>query len=209
MSFKIIKSFLFSMFFILLLIIICSCSKHICCIENGEVIKRQIIGNDGSWSLNLPYEISDDIEYVFHKHTPLAIDFIEIFVDGKSFPFCTDFSKRAGVYDATLRYRLSEAEEENNEYYISMNWRRIGLEGIYWEDYTLGLSPHSRALYIPRKSKKLHITYRIILPYETLTPQNLFDKDYKDKKYTEELKICVNLEDFFKSDTFNRPRRGN
>ena len=43
----------------------------------GEFIKK----NDRLFILNLPYEIKENISYVFDKDTPYAIDIIEIYAD--------------------------------------------------------------------------------------------------------------------------------
>jgi hypothetical protein len=188
-------------FFIFITTIFCGCSKNKICCEDSETIKGKFIFAGGSWDLYLPYEINNEVEYVFVEGTRFTIDFINITVDGKELPVSTDLSLRMLVNDPLVRYKLCKVKEKK-EYHISMLWSRKGTEGIYWEDFTLGTSNHSRAYYIPRKSKRLHITYRIILPYPTLTPKNLFDKDYEHKVYTNEYKICVDLEELFSSFSF-------
>jgi len=182
------------------------CNRNIC-FNNNEFTKGQIIYDGyGAWNLNLFYETDNDVEYVFSKGTYFAIDFINITIDGKKLPVNISYAMQ--VYDPSInnrRYKLHKVEEENELNFISMHWTRVGTEGIYWQDYTMGMFIHSRGYYIPRESKTLHITYRIILPYPTLTAENLFDKTYKNKIYTREYKMHVDLEELFNSSSFLNP----
>ena len=151
-------------------------------------------------------------KFVFHEQTPFAIDFIEVLVDGRKQPPRNRWSSNHIMGITSINnFGIREVTELQNKYFITMTWRRIGQEGIFWYDgggpYELyQVNPrHSRGYYIPSKSKTLEITYRIILPYPSLTIENLFDKNYKDKKYSNVNKISINLEDFFNSDSFRSP----
>jgi len=191
---------------ILIIIIFFGCCKRIVNYEDDEIIKGQIVSeNSSAWSIKLLYEINDEVEYVFTYWTYFAIDFIDITVDGNKLP--VNFSYTIALYNPSMDYRRYELYkvEEKKQHFISMLWTRVGIEGIYWEDYTMGASAHSRGYYIPRESKILHITYRIILPYPTMTVENLFDKTYKNKIYTKEYKMYVDLEELFNSSSFLYP----
>ena len=166
-----------------------------------------------------PYYVQFDIntgeligKFVFYERIHSAIDFIEILVDGRRQPF---FNRKIETNIAFAsspnrnNFSIREITEQKNEYFITMHsWSRIGQEGIFWWEGEGPNEPfkskpwHSRGIYISSKSKTLDITYRIILPYPSMTIENLYDKNYKYKNYSKVYKIRVNLEDFFNSDSF-------
>jgi|GEM_PF-4864132 len=154
-------------------------------------------------------------KFVFRKDMMSAIDFIEVLVDGRKQPvFNTkiqDYIAFSSSPDRNYFY-IHEVTEKHNKFFIRMEWRRIGKEGIFWwggdgpEGPREKNTRYLRGFYISSKRKTLDITYRVILPYQSLTKRNLADLNYENKNYTKEYKIRINLEDFFKSDSFRLGR---
>jgi len=142
-------------------------------------------------------------KFVFHEDISIAIDFVEVLIDGKKPSFLNRYlaQKYVVCHAFPVNYfGIREATERQNDYFVTMTWNRIDKEGILWYD---GGGPRRfRGYFISSKSKMLDITYRITLPYPSMTIENLFDKNYKYKNYSKEYKIRINLEDFFNSDSF-------
>jgi len=190
-------------FNICLIIILNNCVKDKINFYEKGILEGEFIYERGNcFTLNLPYEINDNVQYVFGYNTPWAIDIIDIFVDGKRIPASTDLNLRMVPYDPSIRYSINKVTENQKEYYITMYWLRIGTTEMFWEDWTSGIdsknffSIHSRAYLIPIKGKELNIKYRIILPYPSLTPENLFDKNYELKEFTKEYNLYIDLKAF-------------
>jgi len=137
----------------------------------GKFIKS----NSGrSYILNLPYEVEDDVRFVFDKNTLYAIDILQILVDGRTL----SITDRGSLIEPQDYFFIHEVTEGQKEYFISMSWRKSGEDILRWTDTggpDLTKVNQSLAYEISKEMKILDITYRIILPYPSLTINNLFD----------------------------------
>jgi len=160
----------------------------------------------GDYILNLPYEVGDDVEYIFDEDTPYAIDIIEIKADGEKLSFILDLS----ALPYARRYvNVKEIVEGKKKYFMTMYWfpEYIGEQALRWND-GLGLffvegteagyiAPWTNSYQISEGMKTLEITYRIMLPYPSLSIKNIRDKNYEDKIYTKEYTITVDISKLF------------
>jgi len=173
--------------------------------ENASDIGVFIKYNEwGDYILNLPYEVGEDIKYVFDKNTPYAIDIIEIRADGEKLFFV--FYPGIGE---TVRYAdIRETIKGKKEYFITMCWYSDdrGEQVLRWDDSrgfrAKEIEPGLFQVYthcyeISMGMKVLDITYRIVLPYPSLTIDNLSDVNYEDKIYTKEYTITVDISKLF------------
>ena len=163
---------------------------------------------EGFYILNLPYYIDDNVKYIFEEDTPFAIDIIEILVDDAILP--TNFRFEFGSLYSRRSFKIQETTEGINKYYISMCWYMVHPlpgEAIFWHDRR-GLLKKEIApgefiidlnMYlITQDIKNLEITYRIVLPYPSVTIDNLADLNYNSKLFSNEYKISVDICNFFK-----------
>ena len=89
-------------------------------IQGDEIIRGEFIKiYDNYYILHLPYEVGNDVEYVFVEDTALAIDIIEMRADGvilsSVFNYANDYKRNY--------FDIRETVEGMNEYFISMAWR--------------------------------------------------------------------------------------
>lgn len=162
-----------------------------------EIFKGGFIENNAHiFTLKLPYRVSDEIDSIFNEDTPLAIDIVEIYADGKKLYFVED--RRLIEVNNKPYFRIDRIVERKKEYFIFMDWYLLRSAGVLcWNDGR-GLIITDNNVYtntyeISRDVKKLEIKYRIVLPYPTLTIENLFDIKYQDKRYTKSYMIIVNI----------------
>jgi hypothetical protein len=166
----------------------------------GKFVKKK---DERFLFLDLPYEIGDDVNFIFDKDTPYAIDIIEMYADGKKLSFIDDIRP----LEARSYYNIEEVTENKKKYFISMLWDLLySGEVLRWNDgrglIFSKLSPNESSIgtfsyEISREMKVLEITYRIVLPYPQLSIENLYDKNYKYKKYTEVYKMTVDISNVF------------
>jgi hypothetical protein len=178
-------------------------------IQGDEITEGRFVERDSDYFiLNLPYEIGDDVKYIFHENTPLAIDIIEIKVDGETLSVVDEFDPG----EADYYFHICEVIEGQTEYFIGMRWYPSNpfsfLSGLRWYDgrgmiYTdlgpncFSVSDRTNTYEILRGMEILEIRYRIVLPYPTLNIDNLRDREYENKRFTEEYRIIVRLTDVF------------
>jgi hypothetical protein len=157
--------------------------------------------------LDLPYEIGDDVNFIFDEDTPYAVDIIEMCADGKKLSFIDDIRP----LEARNYFNIEKVTKNRKKYFISMSWDFLySDEVLRWNDgrglifSTLGPNESSIGTFsyeISREMKILDITYRIVLPYPQLSIENLYDKNYKNKKYTEVYKMIVDISNIFSGST--------
>ena len=153
--------------------------------------------------LNLPYEVEADEDFVFDEDTPFAIDIIEIKADGKKLLFINDPSVNLG----RSYYNICKTSNEQKEFFVSMFWLPIYGAGLLrWNDGSGIISTeilpnifsfHTFSYEISSGMKMLEIKYRIMLQYQNLSIDTLYDKNYKHKRYTKEYNMVVDIGDIF------------
>lgn len=154
--------------------------------------------------LNLPYEVGEDIKYVFDGFTPYALDIIEIRADGEKLPFVF----YAGIGDTIRDYDIRETIKGKKEYFITMYWYLddTGEQILRWDDSrgfrAKQIEPglflaYTHCYEISMGMKVLDITYRVVLPYPSLTIDNLSDVKYENKIYTEVYTITIDISNLF------------
>ena len=171
---------------------------------NEFIIGGFISHADDHFILRLPYIVGDNIEYIFEEDTPYAIDIIEILADGQMLAFVFDPMSVSSF--SRSYFRISKTTEDTREYYISMYWyveylSNISRDAFQWNDgrsiYFINGVPATNTYEIRRGMEFLEITYRIMLPYPTLTIQNLRDPNYENKIFTEEYRMIVDIRHIF------------
>jgi len=174
-------------------------SIHESDITGGEFVKTK---NGRSFILHLPYEIGNDIAFIFVEDTPYAIDIIEMRADGEKLLFVDDIRQ----LETRSYYNIKEVIKDRKKYFIFMQWDQYSNDILRWNDgrgLVFNITGHNEnsvdtfSYEISREMKMLEITYRIVLPYPKLSIENLYDKDYKHKKYTDEYKMIVDLSNIF------------
>jgi hypothetical protein len=171
--------------------------------EENAFIEGVFFKRGSFFILNLPYEIDNNDLFVFDEDTPYAIDIIKIYADGEELSFIED------IRDVQPRtyYRVHEIITGRRNYFISMYWMPwYSGEVLRWNDgrgiFFTQLTP-TRLLInifsyeISRGMNVLEITYRIVLPYPSLSIENLSDKSYENKRYTREYRIRVDISNVF------------
>jgi hypothetical protein len=176
--------------------------------QTVETVKGEFIKKGRYYVLNLPYEIGDDIEYVFDEDTPDAIDIIGIWAD--SFNKLPLISTPVSAGLGRTYFNIRETTEEK-KYHISMSW--IIWDHITWGDYLFWSNGRgfrgfrlegSTKVYeavgntyeIYRGMRQLEIRYRILLPYPSITIDDLFYKTYIEN-FSKEYKIIVDISNLF------------
>jgi hypothetical protein len=182
-------------------------------------MKGEFIKDGNRFILKLPYEIEDNIEYVFCEDTPYAIDIIEIRADGEKLFFIEDIRD----IESRTYFDIQKTIKGKNIYYILMIWdqrsavRTYSISGkvLIWNDgrgIFQKINPdHSTNSYeLLSNIKRLEIKYRILLPYPSLSLDDLREKTYisnftkeytivVDSKWTLRLSILSFLQRFIRS----------
>jgi len=167
-----------------------------------DVYQNNIFINNNFLIMNLPYEIDDTIVSLFDIDTPLAINIIAIYADGNALSYIIDTS----VPERRYYYNLQRRNPNTNNYYISMFWRFIGESSLIWNDgrgiIFEEILPNlflqrTNSYEIPQNTNVLTIIYKITLPYDSLTINNLVDINYSNKLYTKKYIIEFDLYSFF------------
>jgi hypothetical protein len=173
-------------------------------IQGSEIIEGNFIRKRlYFFSLDLPYNVKDNVEYIFDEDTPYAIDIIELRADGKELHYNNEFE--AGSSNSRRFFRIKKTIDGENEYFITMYWLVVPpfpSMALLWNDgrdimLWTSNGPQENTYVITNEMKILEITYRIVLPYPTLTIDNLYDMDYEYKIFTEEYHMIVNLNGIF------------
>lgn len=178
----------YCLFYIIILLLLNNCNKNECENFEGEFYKK-----DWFYILNLPYNINDDIEYVFDKSTPMAIDLIYLYADGRK---VNRTDRRLIFIDPHNNFYIHKVNKENNENYISMFWISLASDEkkMIWYD---GIAHFYQ---VTRNVKTLKIKYRILLPHENITIEDLYLRNNENLKYSEEYIISVDLKKLWDSE---------
>jgi hypothetical protein len=173
--------------------------------QGEKIVMGEFIRSGNRFILNLPYEIGDEVRTVFDEDTPLAIDIIEICADGKPLSFIEDFGTPLG----RTSFSVNGITRGKNEYYISMFWRSHLGEALRWNDgrgiifveIAPNLFAHKTNTYeISQGMKVLEIRYRILLPYPSLTDDELYNQTYTGN-FSAERKMIVDIGKIFERTT--------
>jgi hypothetical protein len=164
-----------------------------------ETVKGEFIKKGRHYVLNLPYEIGDDINYVFDEDTPDAIDIIDIRADGlKLFLISTPNSGQSRTY-----FNIRETTEEK-KYHISMYWYNWG-DVLNWSnggrsiptrESTNAFKGVANTYEMSRGMRQLEIRYRILLPYSSITTYDLYNKTYIEN-FSKDYKMVVDIANLF------------
>jgi hypothetical protein len=173
--------------------------------RQDEIIKGEFerLRNGDLLELKLPYEIEDDVQFVFHGNIPLAIDIIEMRVDGETLSIVDDFDPGSG-WDHY--YNITGIGEEKREYFISMVWRWNNRHmafrwydgrGIIRAEKSNGYKTYANTYELSPGMNVFEIRYRIVIPYPTVDIYNLIDQKYEYKRFTKEYRMIVDLTNVF------------
>ena len=171
-------------------------------ILGNEIMHVEYSFRNNYFILNLPYEVENDIEIIFAEDTPLATEIMEIWADGVKLSFINDTNVPLG----RTYYDIRRKEINKNRYFISMYWRihQNGIlrwndgRGIIFNEIAPGMFSHMTNTYeINQYIENLVILYRIVIPYPTLSINNLYDIKYNNKIYSKNYRIEANLFSIF------------
>ena len=195
-----VKYFLFILLFI-------SCENKEAILQEEVLKDNKIIfgefvnsGISGKYILNLPYEIEDDVEFIFYDDTPLAIDIIEIYVDGEELLF-SDNVEIFRHSNMQTSLNILPIIKDKKEYIIQMQWYLYSNRLLCWYNGKGASSeklnifgfeviyPITNAYTISNDKKQMVIRYRILFPYSTMTIDDLRNKTYKDNFSKEKIMI--------------------
>ena len=172
--------------------------------RQDEIIKGEIIrlSSGNTLKLNLPYEIEDDVKFIFNENTPLAIDIIEMRADGETLSIVDGFDPGEAYGRG---FSIRGIVKGKREYLISMYWWGTRYPAFRWYDgrgiigakKSNGYNTHANTYELSPGMNVLEIRYRIVIPYPTLDIYNLIDEEYEYKRLTKEYKMIVDLKDVF------------
>lgn len=191
-------------------------STVVCCGKKENVVIGEFVKEDSQlFILNLSYKIRDDVEFVFDEDTPYAIDIIEIYADGNKLSLLNeDWVFRT----ARSSFRKHKVTKNKKDYHMSMYWHFYYSNNMLcWNDgrgvifeTISGIIPNqdvtsriTNTYAISREMKQLEIKYRIVLPYPSLTIDNLYDLNYEHKIFTEEYSVTVDIGNVFEDRSVN------
>jgi hypothetical protein len=140
----------------------------------------------GDYELVLPYTIPRGKTKVFDDRAQLAIDIIEMFVDGEKIEPSTDMVIRETILGVDAR-RVVKGE---NEFKIVMAWNKSRYTGkLIWNGARSSLS-----YMISSGHKELRFRYKIVIPFLFFTAKKLRDGQIPKNSYSPEYEVIVNLE---------------
>jgi hypothetical protein len=169
--------------------------------QSSELLRGGFVRRSNYFILNLPYEINDNVEYIFDEDTPYAIDIIEIWADSKKLSFIDDY----GAPECRNTFRIYEVIDSKKQYFVSMIWRSENSDYLRWNDgrgiifteIQPNLFSHKTNSYeVHKDTKILKIKYRILLPYSSLKLDDLNNKTYPEN-FSKEKEIIVYVSKFF------------
>jgi len=179
-------------------IIFLICFSFIINAQGNEIMKGEFIKDGDNFAIKLPYKIGNHIKYVFVEWTTYAIDIIDIRADGIKLSFFHDPSVPNGL----PFFRTQKTIKGKDTYFQYMVWKPVFYNKVLtWNDgrglifteiapYTSTTSTNSYK--ILRDMNILEIRYRILLPYPSLTLDDIYEKTYIGN-FTKEYTIFVDL----------------
>ena len=167
----------------------------------GEMLKR----GEGFFVLKLSYLIENNVEHIFDEDNQYIIYIVDMRANGVKLNYVLELS---ALPSFPQYYSIHETTEGRVDYYVYMHWTVadgyfFSRDVFQWWDgrgrifFEEGYEPHTYTYEIRRGMEFLEITYRIMLPYPTLTIQNLRDPNYENKIFTEEYRMIVDIRHIF------------
>jgi hypothetical protein len=86
--------------------------------------------NDYYYLLDLPYIVSNENDFVFASDTPLAINIIGIFINGKRLSYTDEVLP----VESRTYFNLEKIVSRGEEKHMIMTWKKRDNERIYWHD---------------------------------------------------------------------------
>jgi len=178
-------------------------------IFGGELLHAQQIQElsyelSNSWLvIKLPYKLKMNTANVFSEDTKLAIKILEIKVDGKNIflepdpvlynyrPYppkptmkIINVNMNKDIYYIRMSWSFHEETSDNINFYKSLSWG--------------GGYPNYQHYKIGQESKELIIRYKVIIPFKSVTAQNLLDGNIPITSYSEEYYARIDLTNAFR-----------
>ena len=170
--------------------------------QENRNIESTFLKVQNYYILNLPYEIENNVEYVFDADTPLAIDIIKIQADDKILFFTEDIRE----INTRTYFNTNKTKKGEKYYFISMLWKPwYSGEVLRWNDgrgiIFSEIKPNifkmtTNTYEISRGMNTLKITYRILLPYSSLSINELLNKNYVNN-FSKLYNIVVDISKIF------------
>lgn len=157
--------------------------------QNISFEKRGVV-----FELKLSYQCNIETTKVFHEETTLAIDIIEMSVDGRQIFPEADNILREYIPSMKIKYTW----RRTNTFYIRMLWVGSQWAGngnfkrFIWNDLRT-----TNSYIISEGSKNLFIRYRIVIPFPSVTIDKLQKKYIPEESYSDEYSVCVDLSNVF------------
>ncbi|MDR1388347.1 MAG: hypothetical protein LBJ31_00025 [Treponema sp.] len=152
---------------------------------------RSLLGAQNMYELSLPYQFNERLPRVFADDTTLAINIIEILVDGELI-----FPQSDGILREFIpKMETRRAGKNESSFYITMTWVPINTDGvrhIVWNDLR-----SSYSYMIPEGSRTLLIRYNVILPFPSVSVEKLIHNQIPEGFCTEDYEVKVSLDNIF------------
>jgi hypothetical protein len=155
--------------------------------------------NDYYYLLDLPYIVSNKNCFVFESDTPLAITIVGIFSNGKRLSYTDEvLNVQARTY-----FNLVKTAPREKEKHMTMWWKKIDNETIYWHDGRGIISNPEGSpeniwkinCYVLKKGmRNILIRYKILFPYPNVSIVGLYKENQKEEYYSDEYAVSVNLD---------------
>lgn len=146
----------------------------------------------------LPYKVYKSSRYIFSRDSASALDIISIYADGKKLSIFDDIRE-----SYIIRPLILYCTNVNKTFEMDMTWERV------WDDWVWndgrgilsieepeGLRPYTNAYKMSIDTKRLEITYRVLLPKygdDTRCYEEIQDKLPKDWMYSDTYTVTVIL----------------
>ena len=146
----------------------------------------------------LPYKVHKSSRYIFSRDSAPALDIISMYADGKKLSIFDDIRQSHIIWPKILY-----CTDVNKTFEIDMMWEKLGDDWV-WNDgrgilsieEPEGLRPYTNAYKMSIDTKRLEITYRVLLPKygdETRCYEEIQDKLPENGMYSDTYTVTVIL----------------
>jgi|GEM_PF-2832430 len=142
--------------------------------------------------IHLPYNVNNGINRIFQENTVLAINIIEIRVDGEQ--IYPEFNSILG--ELTFSIKQKRVNRNRNGYSMRMRWDYLESNNTNRFSWCDGRSYD--AYVIREGSQRLFIRYRIIYPFFFVTVEKLRTNNIPRHAYSDEYSVSIDLTEMWR-----------
>jgi hypothetical protein len=176
--------------------------------QEVDTVKVDIVKyNDYYYLVNLPYSVPENIDLVFDHDTPLVINIVGIYIDGKKLEYNPDTPIDFG-FEPIPYFNLLKINQDdsNNECYLTMWWskRTDDEEALYWhggrgavfeQEDRLREYPFVKSYKLEKGMNNIIIKYKILIPYNGISLNDLYELKDDDEHYSTIFSVSINLDE--------------